>query len=344
MKEFYPWSTTTYEKAIEKYKAGRLSTLDVQISAQCNYSCRDCDSPERNIKSNLDYEHLETLIRQEPGSYDWMFICGVGEPLWGKNQEDSLRMLDLCKRMGIRCSVFTNGSDMTEQVLSYVRDGVLYPVIKMDTFCPSQAEKIYGTSEAYRTLEATKVLFEIARSSQEQHYAIAASIVPTVKNIDEIPNIVKSCVENNVFPLVAQLECAGKAKENFETSMLNDEQLLNLKDTINSIIGGEYKIPKCPSVVAGIHFSINGTVTVDKRSGLSCGWFWLEDPQMIELCQVSQISSLIEAERKIMNYRKTVIDDVAVLCNKIKEYPFGGCGGNIKGLLSDYVKIQNELQ
>jgi len=343
MKEFYPWSTTVYEKSMKDYKAGRLSILDVQLSGGCNYACIYCDSPDRNIGSNINLNHLENLIKQEQGRYDWMFICGLGEPLYGENKDSFLRLLSICKDNEIKCSVFTNGSNVDELVLSYVQNEVLYPVIKIDTFSLDLAKELYGTSQAKQTLGTIETLLMIAHKQKKPCCNIGASIVPSTKNINEIPSIVKICIENDVFPLIGQLEYAGKAKDNYHELLLTKDQLYVLKNEVNNIVGTQYKVPICPSVIAGIHMSSNGFVTVDKRSGLSCGWFWLETPQTEKLCNVNTLSSLIEAETKILEYRKMIIADITVFCNKIEEHPFGGCGGNIKDLINEYVKMQNAI-
>jgi len=181
------------------------------------------------------------------------------------------------------------------------------------------------------------------RNKPNDYYSIAASIVPTKLNYKEIPSLVEKCVENNAFPLLGQLEYAGNAINEYDNLLLSKEELLELKSEINWIIGTEYKIPICPSVISGIHINNNGYISVDKKSGLSCSWFWLKTPDTVNLCSVNEIQSLKKAERHILEYRQNVITDILDLPNQIEELPFGGCGGNIKDLINDYVIIQSKL-
>ena len=343
MKEFMPWSKATYETAISKYRAGRFSILDVQISGKCNFNCIYCDSPDRNKPCDIDFKHLCKLVRQEPEVYDWMYICGLGEPLWLENKTALMTLLALCRELNIKCTIFTNGSQMDEGVLDYIRDGVLFPIIKIDTFSLAASNEIYGTNDAKKTLSTIDKLFDISAKTSGYYSTIAASIVPTTKNLNEILDIVRRCCDNNVFPLLGQLEYAGKAVVNYSKLLLSREVLVNLKTEIDFVLNEKYEVPICPSVIAGIHITNDGYVSVDQKSGLSCSWFWLETPQIVRLCDVNAIDSLSKADTKIFKYRKSVINQMAVLSEQIEEYPFGGCGGNVCDLAREYVRIQSSL-
>lgn len=344
MKEFYPWSKEVYRQTTDAYVKGRFSVLDIQLSGKCNYNCVYCDSPDRTVNANTDFDYLESLICKEPEAYKWLFVCGLGEPLFDENKVALIKLLKLCKDRKMKCTIFTNGSNMDDTMLEYVKNGVLYPIIKIDTFSTQLSEELYGTPNAYKTLQATERLFEIAHKGEDRYCHVAASIVPTTKNIDEIYSIVDTCIKNNVFPLIGQLEYAGKAINSYEKLLLTKEQLLELKEQINLLIGKKYNVPICPSVIAGIHISTSGYVTVDKRTGLSCSWFWLETPDVINLCDIKSLSSLSEAEKFIINYRNEIFNNLQNLKTHIHEYPFGGCGGNVKDLFEDYLKIQSNIQ
>ncbi len=343
MKEFYPWSKVVYDETIKKYMNGNFSVLDIQLSGKCNFNCVYCDSPDRNIKTQTDFKYLEKLVREEKGKYGWMFICGLGEPLYNENKVVLLQLLALCKDDGIKCSIFTNGSNMDDLILNYVREGVLYPIIKVDTFSPELAQELYGSKNACKTLRAIEDLFSIANNINDNVCHVAASIVPTTKNLKEIPYIVEKCIEHSIFPLIGQLEYAGNAIGAYEDLLLTREQLIELKEKVNSLIGMDYSVPICPAVISGIHVASNGHVTVDRKSGLSCSWFWLETPDVENVCNVNQIKSFCEAEQKIKEYRKKSINQLLVLKKDIQEYPFGGCGGNVKDLFDDYLNIQSNL-
>lgn len=344
MKEFLPWSKKTYNDAIFKYRQGRLSILDVQISGACNYNCVYCDSPNRERPCLIDFSHLESLINQELGLFDWVFVCGLGEPLWGKNRTALLKILSICEEKSMKCSIFTNGSQVDDVVLDYVRKGILFPLIKIDTFSAEEANDLYGTEDAEKSLVAMESLFDISKNINSEYCSVAASIVPTSKNLSEIPEIVEKCLVNNVFPLIGQLECAGKSVgDNYDSLLLTREELVKLKEVINLHINDVYKVPICPSVIAGIHITNEGWISVDNRSGLSCSWFWLEEPQVVKLCNVNSLTSFAEADRLIINYRNKVYQQMKNQAKDIEEYPFGGCGGNVCELVFEYIALQRDL-
>lgn len=345
MREFLPWSKKVYNDIISKYRQGRLSILDIQISGDCNYNCCYCDSPNRKRPCLINFSHLEYLINQEPGLISWIFVCGLGEPLWGENRTALLKIFSICEEKGMRCSIFTNGSQIDDDILDYVRKGILCPLIKIDTFSVEEANDLYGTKDADKTLAAIEALFNISRNINSEYYSVAASIVPTSKNVSEVPEIVEKCLENNVFPLIGQLECAGKSTgDTYNSLSLTKEELIELKQVINLQINDIYKVPVCPSVIAGIHVANDGWISVDKRSGLSCSWFWLEEPQVVKLCDINTLDSFLKADQLIIDYRNNVYHQMKCLAKDIEEYPFGGCGGNIRELALEYIKLQRELQ
>lgn len=340
MKEFLPWSTETYNLAIEKYCKGRMSILDVQLSGKCNYNCIYCDSPNRNLPCEINFEHLANLVEADKEIFDWLFVCGLGEPLWAENREALLFLLKMCEQLNIKCSIFTNGSQIDEGILEYIHKGILCPIVKIDTFSLEESMQLYGTPKAQKTLDAIKALFDIGKENIGNYCTIAASIVPTSKNKAEMLDIVKQCLTHNVFPLIGQLEYAGNAINNYDNLLLSKHELIELKRQIEDYIGEEYFVPICPSVIAGIHIANNGWVSVDCRSGLSCSWFWLETPQTAKLCKVNELKILSEADTAIIEYRNSVYGEMVQLTSKIEEHPFGGCGGNIKSLAEAYIKLQ----
>lgn len=344
MKEFLPWSKTVNEQSINEYKKGHFPILDVQLSGVCNYNCVYCDSPNRNTPSKININYLKELISYGEHPYKWLFICGLGEPLFAKNKEVLLDLLDFCKSNNIKCTIFTNGSNIDESVISFIKEDILYPIIKIDTFSKGLANELYETREAEKNLDAIKLLFEISKNKHNNPFShIAASIVPTSKNICEIQELVRICIEYDVFPLLGQLEYAGKAINQYNDLLLSKNDLINLKHQISSIIQEEYSVPICPSVISGIHINNNGFVSVDQKSGLSCSWFWLETPKTIDLCSVNEILSLTYAEKHIIDYRAKVLSSLPTLEKEVDEHPFGGCGGNIKDLFNQYIRIQEQL-
>ena len=177
---------------------------------------------------------------------------------------------------------------------------MLFPLVKIDSFSHTLLKELYGCSDsdAQKNLDTIQCCFDMTYNKPDDYYYIAASIVPTKLNYKEIPSLVQRCLEHRTFPLLGLLEYAGNAIGKYNELLLSRDELLNLKNKINDIINAEYKVPICPSVISGIHIHNNGYVSVDKKSGLSCSWFWLKTPETVNLCHVNDIELLQEAEKK----------------------------------------------
>lgn len=344
MKEYLPWSELTLNNELEKYKNGRLSILDIQLGGGCNYNCTYCDSPDRKRECITDLSYIRKLISLDADLIDWIFVCGLGEPLFETNKDKLLYLLDICREYGIKCSVFTNGSLVDSQICSYIENGILFPLIKVDSLSAEKVRQLYRTNNPSGNLHAISTLFDIAKKTETDYCLVGASIVPTRANIDEIPAIVERCISNNVFPLIAELECAGLSTgDHYESLYLSREELQELKNTIQIQIGEEYKIPICPSVISGIHITNEGIISVDEVSGLSCPWYWLLNPKTHNLCSIKDIHSFKDADKQIIDYRNSVYKELLPLAEKIEPYPFGGCGGNVRRLLFEYISIQKHI-
>ncbi len=339
MIEYYPWSIKELNKSIELYKQGKLSILDIEIGGKCEYTCLYCDSPKTD-PSSIKYKDVERIVNNT--ELNWIFICGLGEPLHQNNRRFLHKILDLCYNNNVKCSMFTNAFNLDDMILDYLENDTLFLMYKLDTLKPEKMQQIYNT------IKSDKILLNLALLEKYQHDTnnmtnLAASIVPTKLNITEIPEIVKNCVENNIFPLIGQLEYAGSAIVNFKQLQLSDSELEDLKANLKNMLGEEYQIPICPSTVCGVLVNYNSKVVVDKSTGLSCSWFWLRNPEFIGLLDFKYDSNWELITQSIIDYRNLKISNIQELIKFHKPLPFGGCGGDIIYLLSTYLDIHQQF-
>ena len=168
---------------------------------------------------------------------------------------------------------------------------------------------------------------------------LAASIVPTKRNVKEVPALVKWCKERMIFPLVAQLEYAGAAKSVYDQLSLDDKELCELKKEIEKILGEEYRVPFCPALISGICITCNNEIVIDQRTGLSCHSFWLEDPQREVVCSnFSELLTLADITKKIIGARLNRYEDFKKNWMLYTKDVFGGCGGNKEDVFSFYLE------
>ncbi|MBD5145458.1 MAG: radical SAM protein [Ruminococcus sp.] len=333
MIEYFPWSKKILEESISSYKNGMLPILDLELGGCCNLNCIYCDSPNR-FKKFTSMNKVKEFIQS--GHFTWIFICGLGEPTFAENKAYLLDILELCKKHGVKCSMFTNLLDFDDKLFDYVIDDVLYVMFKLDSFEEEKIKKLYGNQKINFEQLQDNIQRLIQMTKENDGYTnVCASIVPTTLNFDELPKIISFCDRNNIFPLIGDLENSGKGQDVYLELKLSDDQLNKVKHLFNE----DYAIPICPSVLCGIHILHDGTVALDQSTGLSCHWFWLTEPCVYKMKNIFEFSSYNEITDEIISYRYKRIPEVKKIVGGLDNLVFGGCGGDIKTLLEEYIKL-----
>jgi len=333
MVEYMPWSNKVTNLCLQDYENGVFSILDIELGGQCNYHCIYCDSPCREKVCEVSCERLEEVFAG--GKIRWVFVCGLGEPTAQGNKKILLRILEMCEQYGAKCSIFTNLSNLSSELIEYIDRDVLYLLFKYDSKDILKNMNLYGVSNV------NKQLYNIERIKKHVKIKngctnLAASIVPTKVNKDDVIDIVKDCLDYNIYPLIAELENSGDAQDYYSQLALDNDELLSIKNAVSDLIGETYIVPVCPAVISGIHVRHDGCVTVDEYTGLSCHWFWLEEPKTKVIGDFNELS-LTGIVSQIENARKDRFDAVQMLLNDANNKVFGGCGGDVNVLVNQYV-------
>ncbi len=340
MIEYLPWSKKELRKSLDLYEKGEFSIIDIELGGHCNLSCIYCDSPDRTISSNLNVGDVENVLGDH--NLEWLFICGLGEPTYSKNRKILFSLLKLCESFNLKCCIFTNSLNIDSELCDYLESGILHLLIKLDSLNPSTIEKIYGTKRSGTIISNITRIEEYIRI-EDNCSNIAVSIVPTRINQNEILELVKYCLDKGMFPLIGYLEYAGSAIQSYDELTIPQNDLWRIKEEICRVTNEQYSIPICPAVVGGIHVSYDSKVIVDRSTGLSCSWFWLKTPKTIEICSFDSSVTWSQTSGKIVEYRNKKLEDVSRRLDALDNLPFGGCGGDIKFLLSEYLNIQNKI-
>lgn len=336
MIEFFPWSKKLLYNSFNNYvETKQLQLLDIELGGSCNFKCVYCDTPKYGHQIKYKIKDLEFFF--DKGKPLFVYICGLGEPTVNINRINLIEVLELCRKYNVRCCIFTNLSVIDEDLYTYIDEEILYPIFKLDSFSIDTIKQIYNVSDELANKQINNINNIIKHVKVNSGYTnIAASIVPSTLNISEIKLLIKWCYQNNVFPLIGQLEDAGKGHNVFGSLEVTESMLIDLKDYILNCYGEPYEIPICPSVLFGVHINFEGEIIVDGASGLSCHWFWLTEPHIEKLGQfvgydINSISQMIIEKRKIH------AEKIKKIFHMQKELIFGGCGGDIKHLLDFYI-------
>lgn len=334
MIQYKPWEKNEVSKLIG-HANRELNILDIQLGGACNLNCIYCDTPKYGYPCLVDLEAIEKLINEE--NIKWVYVCGLGEPTVEANIGHLKSILKMCKSKGIGLSMFSNMLNLDQELLDYIDTGVLNVLFKLDTFFKSRMAYLYGQDKGdiiLKNYEALKEVTHVVNGVTN----LGASIVPTSVNYFELPFLIEYCMENNIFPLIGQLEDAGSCTKIYKDLVVKESDLIKFRNYLSSAYQVNYEIPTCPATIAGIHVTNTNKIILDERTGLSCPWFWLDEPKLRVIGNITNMDYQ-EIVIKILKYREAKREDVKAMEENISLYPFGGCGGNAKTLLKTYLDI-----
>jgi len=337
--EYLPWSQRVLKEALNDFRVGKLPILDLELSGLCKLKllyggCIYCDSASgRPHIGETSMHDLVRLINQglELG-LKWIFICGLGEP------KDDTRFYELVRFLtdnDISLSIFSNGVFYDSYDVDFLYSNHVHLIIKCDSFNPVVFSRLLGApvhiaESIYRTIH---MLLERGYGDKGGP-SLALSIVPTKVNLQDVVSVVNFCVKNKIFPLIGQLEYAGRAKSIYDQLAPARSELIWLKNEIERVLGYTYEIPVCPAAMTSLHVSNTGDYIVDANTGLSCFWFHLLEPTIKVLGNI-RTHSVVEMLNEMKHYRKQKMEDIKRWLKICSENIFGGCGGY--KLLEEYL-------
>jgi len=343
--EYYPWSEEILRTAIKVFCNSGLPCLDLEFGAGCTLKlntlgCIYCDSSEFVGMPNpkeLRIEDMLSLIDQgiELGLM-WVYVCGLGEP---KDDPKARQVINCASQKNVNISLFSNGINYSDEDIEFFHRNRTNLIIKCDSLDPRVFNTLLGGNEAKKLriaesiYETIRKLIDVGYSQDPREPDLALSIVLTKLNIESAPRVLEFCKKWNLFPLIGELENAGKASKIYNRLVPTANQLRALNNIAKKILGYEYEIPICPAAFAGIHINSVGECIVHKQSGSSCPWFSLLEPDTISLGNVRSFT-LRELRMKLVDYRKNLKESSDLTTwiettwsKKRLEHIFGGCGG-----------------
>lgn len=334
MMEYKPWEKKEVNDLVNESNK-KLPILDIQLGGACNLSCIYCDTPKYGLPCSVNLSSIEKLMNE--GEIKWVYVCGLGEPTAAANLGHLKQILEWCREKNIGLSMFSNMLNVDKELLDYIDDGTLHVLFKLDTFDKKKMNYLYGQDKGDIILRNYQSIKEVIHC-ENGVTNLGASIVPTSVNYDELPLIIDYCMKNGIFPLIGQLEDAGSCSKIFKELQVKEQDLIKFRNYLSSTYGVDYEVPTCPATISSIHITNTNNIILDKKTGLSCPWFWLHEPQLQVIGNIQDMS-YDEIVESILNYRTAKLSDVEEMEKNNELYPFGGCGGNVKRLLRTYIEI-----
>ena len=161
--------------------------------------------------------------------------------------------------------------------------------------------------------------------------------MPNRITFEDIEEVFVFALKHNIFPSIGELEQAGCLvnDEGFERLNITEEDMKKLKIKLDSLWGGSYCRPMCPSILTGLHINHLGNCTTDSETGLNCKWFMLKESSMKKIGSIREdsLEDLLKKTEKtkaqLFEKNKKIIEE-----NRKVDYLFGGCGGSPRNILT----------
>ncbi len=344
--EYYPWSPKILDDALGKYTDGKIPTAYLELTAKCSYcQCLYCDSRVGMADPvELTFQEIKELILNlKKLGLQWLFICGLGEPREENHFFDILKFL---KNQNINVSFFTNGLAYEEKDVNLLKKYNANIILKLDTFDEKVFDKILYKKGAGRKIYKfvdTLIQTNFIKVNSDNETNLAFSIIPTRLNLKTIPKVINFCKKYNIFPCIGEMEYAHRAKLYYKELLIKDGDLIGLKAKIDKILGYPYERALCQGIIPSLHINNIGKVIIDKKTGLSCGWFFQEDPTYIEIGDVRS-NSLSDVVHNMNEYRIKKLPEIEPLFSN--RTPIISAGGGTKPSIwyKQYISVMNAIK
>ena len=341
---YLPWSSSNLQSIKEGYIKRKMPFLYLELSAKCSKcNCLYCDSPVHNeLQNELSFDEIKNIINKfEEKGLIWLFICGYGEP---SEDEKLMPLLSYLKNKNIKVSLFTNGLGFSVDDIELLKKNSANLILKLDTFKKDIFDKLLGSKgvaeKIYSFLDSL-LLQGFVKLNSNNETNLAFSIVPTALNIDLIPEVIKFCANNSIYPAIGEMEPIGNAIKNMSLLTISANDLQNLNKKISNILGYDYYRPLCPGIIADYRIDHTGNCIIDSATGLGCGWFLDEkhDPLIIGNIRNDTIDSI--QEKAFLFRNRKFKQAINILKSKKTVISCGG-GSRPTDWVDGYINLMNE--
>ncbi len=210
--------------------------LSLYLDTACNLDCVFCflDSGKSHGEEQLSLEQYKEVIRQgrNLGVKSTLFF-GAGEPLI---DEKLFPLIEYSNRLGLYSVMFTNASLVTKETARRIKDLNLSVVTSIKSRNPKTLEELTGVKGSAEKIYTGFQHLLDAGLNQTDPTRLGMDILICRQVYDEVPELIRSCMENNIHPMVESLLWKGRAVKNYDKLQISDEQ----KKKLSSRLGKEF--------------------------------------------------------------------------------------------------------
>jgi len=226
------------EMIIQIRDLNKLLTLELELSHECNYSCKYCySSAGKKLDNELSFTEVCEIVDQAQNlGVQTIVIIGGGEPLLYPHLKDLITYI-FSKQISI--ILFTNGSCLDKEMADFLWTHDVFPVLKVNGIRPKTINWLCGNPQAYKYFIKAISNLQSAGYTKEKN-KIGISTIICRQNYDEILPLWKWVRSNNLIPYFERVSPQGRAtKYNME---ITTEELKEVFDRLSETDHRDYNI------------------------------------------------------------------------------------------------------
>ncbi len=227
----------TPEEIEEARRAGRLLSMELELSRKCNLECVYCyASSGRPLENELGLDEVLNVIDQAAAiGARKIIVLGGGEPVLYPHL---FTVIDHILARGMEVDLFTNATLIDHKLASQLAQRRIPLVIKMNSRRPEIQDFLAGRAGTFDAIN--KGLDALTRAGYpDGDMKLGVETIICRQNIDELPDLWRWARRNGFTPYVEVMTWQGRAKEHPELEV-SPEELSALFETIASIDSAEF--------------------------------------------------------------------------------------------------------
>jgi len=219
----------------------------------CNFKCLGCfkHMDDEQPDERLSFEEIIEIIRfAKTRGAKTITFAGQGEPLL---DPDYFNILDYIEQSGLTSITFTNGSLIKSQEIAHriLKAGPV--IIKRNSMNGDLQDKMVGLAEIEedgikykphelmdRGINLLLQVREVLSLKNHNQKTIGVDSYITKENIDDLPDVLRYCRDNNLVPYFESFIEAGQNKKVVNNLAVSSDKLTELFKKLQRIDRDEY--------------------------------------------------------------------------------------------------------
>ncbi|MCK5617294.1 radical SAM protein [Candidatus Pacearchaeota archaeon] len=199
------------EEIKDAKEKGQLLSMEIEFSSRCNFVCPYCYSQKHLMcDQEMTQDEIKDVLAQAHNLGARKIIILGGEPLL---YPYIFNMIDFIRGLNMGIEMFTNGSQLTDDVAKKLFSCGVNVVMKMNSFKEETQDLLTGVNGSFWLIKDAFDILKRAGYPSENRY-LAVSTVICTHNIDELAQIWIWLRDQNIIPYFEMLTPQGRFNKN----------------------------------------------------------------------------------------------------------------------------------